>query len=123
MNRDGGKQRRWRQKNPHQTLAYDARRRARLKGIPCTITAADVKALLDAGWTCAYCDAPLGSFAGGIQPLTITLDRVIPDLGYTPHNTVLCCHACNCAKAEHTPATLRAWADRIEAVLRRKEQT
>lgn len=113
--------RKWRQRNPHQTLCYDAGRRARLKRIPFTLTPADVKALLDRGWYCSYCGVPLGSYAGRMTPHTLTLDRLIPSEGYTPDNTVLACHRCNCEKAEHTPATLRAWADRIDAVIRQKE--
>ena len=113
--------RQWRQRNPHQTAWYHAKTRARSRGVPFEITPADVKALFDQGWFCVYCDTPLGSYAGRLTPQTVTLDRLIPERGYTPDNIVLACHACNCAKAEHTPATLRAWADRIEAVIRRKE--
>lgn len=110
----------WRRANPHRALAYDAKRRARLHDVPCTITGEDVKALLDAGWVCIYCETPVGSYAGlGPRPLSATLDRLIPELGYTPANTVIACHACNCAKAEHTPESLRAWADRLEHIITR----
>lgn len=112
--------RRWRQKNPHHTLWYHAKRRAREKALDFTLTPADVQALLDAGWICAYCTTPIGSFAGGLQPLSATLDRLIPERGYTPDNIVLACHRCNGQKGEHTPATMRAWADRIDAVIRQK---
>lgn len=112
--------RRWRQENPAKTLTYDARRRARLKQLPFTITAADVQQLLDAGWVCIYCGTALGSYQGGQRRQTITLDRLIPSLGYTPCNVELACHQCNTSKAEHTPATLRAWADRIEAVIQNR---
>jgi hypothetical protein len=114
--------RRYRQKYPEKMLAYEAKRRATRKGFPCTITYVDVKRLLDAGWECAYCDTPLGSYVGGTRPLSVTLDRVLPELGYVPGNVVLACHTCNSAKSEHTPATLRAWAERIEAVIARLER-
>lgn len=114
--------RRYRQRYPEKMLAYDAKRRAKRKGIPCTITPDDVKRLLDAGWACAYCGIPVGTYIGGARPVSVTLDRVLPDKGYTPSNTVLACHSCNSAKSEHTPATLRAWADCIEAVMKRLER-
>jgi 5-methylcytosine-specific restriction endonuclease McrA len=79
----------------------------------------DVKALLDAGWECAYCATPVGSFTGGARPLSASLDRLIPELGYVPGNVVIACHACNSAKGEHTPQSLREWADRIEATITR----
>lgn len=114
--------RRYRQKYPEKKLVENARRRCQRTATPCTITPADVKALLDAGWECAYCGIQVGSYTGGTRPTSVTLDRVLPDLGYVPGNVVLACHACNCAKSEHTPATLRAWAERIEAVIARLER-
>lgn len=74
-------------------------------------------------WTCVYCSTPVGSFEGGTRPTSATLDRLIPSEGYVRSNTVLSCHRCNAAKAEHTPTTLRAWADRIEAVINRQHPT
>lgn len=115
------KSRSWRQANPAKMLAYDAKRRARMKGITYAITAADVDALLTHGWECIYCLSPVGSFTGGQRAQSVTVDRLIPELGYTPDNIVIACHQCNCSKAEHTPASLRAWADRIEEVIRNRQ--
>ena len=56
-----------------------------------------------------------------MRPLSATLDRVIPAVGYTPENTVLACHRCNAEKGEHTPESLRAWARTIEVVINRKD--
>ena len=112
--------RRYRQQYPEKSLAYDAKRRARAKGVPCTIDAAYVRTLLDAGWVCAYCETPVGSYVGGARPLSVSLDRLIPELGYVPGNVVLACHACNSVKGEHTPESLRAWADKIEALITRQ---
>lgn len=113
------RQKRYRQKSPEIGLAYDAKRRAIARGLPCTIDAAYVRRLLDAGWHCSYCSTPVGSYTGGARPLSATLDRLLPDRGYVPGNVVIACHACNCAKSEHTPQTLRAWADRIESLINR----
>lgn len=109
----------WRQRNPAKTLLYDARRRARQGGIPFTLELADVELVISA-WMCVYCQSPVGTFTGGNKPLSATLDRLIPSVGYIRRNTVLACHSCNSAKSEHTPATLRAWADRIDDVIQRQ---
>lgn len=108
-----------RKRLPHEPLYDSARTRAREAGLPFEITRDDVRAILS-DWTCTYCAVPVGTFAGSTQPTSATLDRLIPEEGYTPGNTVLACHRCNAAKAEHTPTSLRAWADRIDAVINRK---
>lgn len=107
-----------RKRNPEENLYFLARRRARVAGLPFELTQADVRSIL-ADWTCVYCESPVGSFEG-VRPTSATLDRLIPAAGYIHGNTVLACHRCNAAKAEHTPATLREWADRIEAVINRQ---
>lgn len=115
--------RRLRQVNPHLNLYDAARRRAREAGIPFTLTMEDVRDLLARGWICSYCDSPVGQYAGGTRPTSITLDRLISALGYTVRNTVVACHACNAQKGDHTPQSLRAWADRIDAVIQRQNPT
>lgn len=79
-----------------------------------------MKQLLASGWVCRYCDSPVGSFTGNVRPQSATLDRLVPELGYTTANVVLACHGCNSSKAEHTPETLRAWADRLDAIIHRQ---
>lgn len=112
----------WRRLNPAKTLLYDARRRSKLRGTRCTLELADVEAVIS-GWTCVYCHSQVGTFTGGMHSLSATLDRLIPSEGYTPANTVLACHACNSAKSDHTPASLRAWAEKIESVINRQYPT
>jgi hypothetical protein len=112
--------RQWRQANPEKPLVYDARRRAKARGVPFDLTNEDVRELLDAGWVCRYCDSPVGAYTGGSRPTSATLDRLVPDLGYTRANTILSCHKCNSEKSEHTVQSLRAWADKIEALIHRK---
>lgn len=109
--------------HPYLDLYGSAKTRARQYNVPFTITKDDVRRLLEAGWVCIYCESPIGSFTGGTHPLSATLDRLIPELGYTPQNIVLACHKDNAAKSEHTPASLRAWADRIETVIHRLNPT
>jgi hypothetical protein len=40
------------------------------------------------------------------DPFLISLDRINPDEGYTPTNTVLCCWSINALKGWHSEATL-----------------
>jgi 5-methylcytosine-specific restriction endonuclease McrA len=114
--------RRWRQAHPERPLVYDARRRARRRGVPFDLTHDDVAEII-AVWSCAYCHTPVGTFTGGLRPQSATLDRLIPELGYTRSNVILACHRCNSEKGEHTVASFRAWADRIEALINRKNPT
>lgn len=107
---------------PHEPLYGSAMRRARNAGLPFELTLADVKEII-ADWTCVYCGTQVGSFHGSPRPTSATLDRLFPEKGYTRSNVVLACHRCNTGKAEHTPTTLRAWADRIEAVINRLNPT
>ena len=105
-----------RRARPQVTLYGATVRRAREAGLPHSLTQADVDEIV-APWTCEYCQTPVGSFAGGQRPNSATLDRLIPDAGYTRENTVLACHRCNCMKSEHTPTSLRQWAMRIELLI------
>ena len=99
----------------------NAQQRARIKGLPFALTLADVSALLELGiWTCVYCGTPVGSFKAPMRPNSATLDRLNPERGYTTDNVVLACHRCNALKGEHTPESLRAWADKIENIIKRR---
>ena len=108
-----------RHRSPHKSMFFAAKHRARNAGVPFELTTDDVRRII-ADWTCSYCETQVGSFEGNTRPTSATLDRLIPSEGYTCSNTVLACHRCNAAKAEHTPTTLRAWAERIEAVIHRQ---
>jgi hypothetical protein len=102
---------------PWTKLRNNAQYRARVGRLPFTITSADVHALMESSDTCIYCGVQVGRFTGATRPASASLDRLIPELGYTPANIVLACTSCNAAKAGHTPASLRAWADKIEAII------
>ncbi|MBA3678508.1 MAG: hypothetical protein H0W74_14090 [Sphingosinicella sp.] len=116
------KGRRWRQAHPERPLVYDARRRARARGIPFDITHGEVQEIISS-WTCTYCGTLVGTFAGGLRPQSATLDRLVPELGYVKGNVCLACHACNSAKGEHTLQSLRAWADKLEGIINRNHPT
>lgn len=108
-----------RRKDPAEYLYGSTVRRAREKGLPHSLTRDDVDAIMG-GWICIYCETPVGSFAGKARRNSATLDRLIPELGYTRPNTVLACHQCNCIKGEHTVTTLRHWADKLDTIIHRQ---
>lgn len=110
----------WREQNPAKVLLYQAKRRARLKGVPFGLTLSDVEALFAAG-RCEYCGIQVGMYGLGGQPQSASLDRLVPSVGYTPANTILACHKDNSAKSEHTPETLRAWATKIETLMSQRQ--
>ena len=47
---------------------------------------------------CPYCKRPMKVVYGEMTRSSPTLDRVIPDLGYTIDNVVVCCNGCNTFK-------------------------
>lgn len=79
----------------------------------------DVVAMVAETPRCPYCGTSFqrSTMRGG-RSTSATLDRVLPDSGYTLGNIVVACHLCNSLKGSHTPATLRAFAERIEDVMR-----
>lgn len=79
--------------HPEVGQAARARRRARLKALPATLTGEQWKAIKAAyGYRCAYC---------GCKPKKLTQDHVIPitrNGGTTPDNIVPACQSCNSSK-------------------------
>ena len=47
---------------------------------------------------CLYCKSPMKVVYGEMTRSSPTLDRVIPELGYTKDNVVVCCNGCNTFK-------------------------
>jgi hypothetical protein len=107
------------QRDPAEQLYRSTITRARVQGVPHTLTRPDVDAAL-ASWTCIYCENPVGTFPGRARPNSATIDRLIPEAGYIRSNIVLACHQCNSTKSEHTPQSLRAWADKLDAIIHRQ---
>lgn len=102
-----------------------AKARAKKKGIKFTLVEQNVQvALAEVANACAYCDIAL-NFQRTIKTRrdSPTLDRIKPELGYTPENLTVCCYRCNAIKNDATVADLRRIADRIDGVLSRRGQT
>lgn len=64
---------------------------------------------------CFYCGAAPHRRIEGQYYSTLYsgIDRVDNDEGYTPKNSVACCHHCNHAKGTMTQAEFKAWAARL----------
>lgn len=111
--------RRHRYRRPAEAMFYGARRRAQYSGTTFDLVLSDVEAMVAGDRRCAYCGC-VTMHRGGRQggaPNSMTLDRILPDRGYTLGNVVLACHRCNSEKSGYTPQGLRAMATRIEAIM------
>ena len=45
----------------------------------------------------------------GPSPHSLSIDRIIPQLGYTPGNVVLCTNRANMVKSDLTLAEIKQW--------------
>ena len=86
----------WSHAHPGARLVRDARTRAKRYGVPCTLTLADVRALL-APMRCSATGLPLTHNTGGgyFHALSPSLDRLTSARGYVPGNVRLVCHRFN----------------------------
>lgn len=91
-----------REKVRARSLLKEARKRARDAGVPCTITLSWVEQRLARG-VCGVTGLPLiFGASGGACPQSPSLDKLVPELGYTPSNTVLVCWGLNVLKGVDT---------------------
>jgi hypothetical protein len=107
--------------HPEKSYVYGllraARKRAAERGIPCTLTVADVEELIDAFPQCPGCGVTLVRGSGRVQPDSPTLDRVIPDRGYVPGNVIRLCFRCNILKRGLTPAQMIELGQMAERII------
>lgn len=84
-------------------VIFTARRRARLRHLPATLTLDQWKGIQAAyGYRCAYC---------GRKSSSLTQDHVVPIVkggGYTPDNIVPACLSCNSRKSSGAPPIMPA---------------
>lgn len=90
-------------------LAIQAKKRSARLGRDFSITPEMVQEMWERDNSCAYCGATLAQATGVLAHTSPSLDRVDPNKGYTPENTVLACFRCNSLKRDAT-------ADEIEAL-------
>jgi hypothetical protein len=92
------------------TLMNGAHKRARQKGVPCSLTAAWCERAAKQ----THCSVTGIAFEYGerlrgtsVDPRTPSLDRIDPKKGYTPDNVRLVCHWVNVARGELTDAQFK----------------
>jgi hypothetical protein len=83
-----------------------ARYRSKRDGTICTITAKDITVPTH----CPVLGLPLYPGHGRAGPNSPSLDRIIPELGYTPGNVVVVSQRVNVLKRDSTIAEMRAIA-------------
>ncbi len=98
-------------------LAIAARKRAKARGMSCTITPEWVQQRWEAAPGCIYCGRQLRSVPKGHAADSATLDRLDTTRGYTPDNTVFACFRCNTLKRDASLAELEALTANIRRVL------
>lgn len=91
-------------------IMYRAKARAQRKGVPFSLTLADIPAVPE---FCPVLGVRLISETTGRtgpRPFSPALDRIVPALGYVPGNVQWLSHRANCMKSNASPDELRAFA-------------
>jgi hypothetical protein len=88
-----------------------AARRKRKRGVPVTITAADILVPSD----CPACGIVMITGQARSSEASPSLDRYDPALGYVPGNIMVICRGCNRRKQNHTGEQLIAFGQAIVA--------
>lgn len=89
--------------NPERHLVNDARKRAKRRGIPFSITADDIHIPA----RCPVLGIPLVPSTGRPAAQSPSLDRLVTSLGYTKDNTIVISHRANTLKGDATLDELR----------------
>ena len=100
--KDAERQRQKRRDNPLTCLLRDARYRAKRGGILFDLFEDDV----EVNEHCPLCGVALKVSDGYRSDDSPSLERLVPDCGYTPGNVIYCCWLCNRSKSDNTPHRL-----------------
>jgi hypothetical protein len=100
-----------RRRNPLAALLGEARKRANRKGVPFWIDAADISLAWPEDGLCPVFGTLLRVATGASAPYSPSLDRIVPELGYTRNNIVVISHRANQLKNSATIAELEAVID------------
>lgn len=104
----------YQKRNRSRSLVYNARQRAKDRGLPCTITYRDI----DIPEFCPVLGIKMefspGPGGKGFNNSSPSLDRIIPERGYVPGNVRVISYRANSLKKDATAAELRAVVDYIE---------
>lgn len=79
-------------------LKSSIRRRARDRGVPCTISRADLRRLFSEKTHCEICGVEFVLIPN--HDAHASVERIIPSLGYIIQNVVIICRRCNSTKGE-----------------------
>jgi len=111
----------WKAANPIHFWATGAHATARVravkKGVPFTISVADILAIFPADGLCPVFGTELlfqQGYSGRVN--SPSLDRIIPSVGYVAGNIAVISNRANMVKNDATPCELRALADWIESI-------
>ncbi|WP_305827046.1 hypothetical protein [Pseudomonas aeruginosa] len=110
---------RWRKERPASVILNNCRKSARVRGHECTITAADIEALLEP-MTCSVTGLPLSWKYDGIgraNPWAPSIDRIDCSRGYEPGNVRAVCWAFNQMRGDFPDEVVATLA---EAFVRRR---
>lgn len=92
--------------DPRKAMLECARRRAKVRGLPCTITLADIVI----PERCPLLGVMLVVNEGRHGPNSPSLDRILNAYGYVPGNVVVVSHQANARKGELSSSELRVLA-------------
>jgi len=84
-----------------------AKRRAKSSGVPFKLTEADLPPIPD---RCPVFGAVFKYSDGRVVPESLTLDRIVPALGYVPGNVIWLSHRANAMKQDATIEELHRFA-------------
>lgn len=90
-------------------LIKRAKARAKIKGVPCTITSEDITI----PEVCPVFKVPMYKGEGRAHDFSPSIDEVVPGLGYVPGNIQIISLKANMMKQNSTPEQLREFAQWI----------
>ena len=101
--------REWRHSNPEKTILGRVKTRAAREGLIFSLSLEDIQI----PERCPACGTEIifGQFPR--RNSSPSLDRIVPQLGYTPENTIIICYACNRRKSDSTPEEMYRIADYV----------
>lgn len=106
-------------RNPEVLLFKCAKKRANTHGLPFTITVDDIRLAIPKDGTCPITRLPFERGRGKVTKRSMTLDRIVPTLGYVPGNIAVISHVANTIKQSCTdPDIFRRVADYVETALK-----
>jgi hypothetical protein len=88
----------WQKANPKNRMVAQAKHRAKLKGVPFSITVSDI-VIPD---VCPALGISIARSTGRASDDSPSLDRIVPELGYVPGNIAVISHRANRLKNDAT---------------------